>query len=438
MVQPGGVLNIPGIGDTLSGSIAGVLQAQQEREKLRREQEEFQSKQAYFATLNEGNKLDNETKKRKLKDEERQIQAKTVGLEAYQSLVGGTPLKQVLAKLTDPDAIDYVLTKKKELEEIQNQTALAKANTARAEVEDATKGSQITRAQAQAETATNQATVTGAQAAQAPAQEALQTQNMRLTGQKLLQDLEAKPGLDPSQVNAAVNLYRSGGVTLGEAFKTAGVPLPAGVDPNKKFEVQTRGMAIRKAEQKTAAAQALVANSALEEQLAAGRKVTVMTRLKDAVPFDAGQGMIPEDQQQILSSGGQFASQYVLSISGKAATDKEREFIMRQILPRAGDKPNHLTQKQIMREAMVQIMFDASQGADRPMADVIESIIGAAKAKGATGFQLQFLEESKRKARIMEAESKKLGPNDVPTMTAGPDPITPDSMQAMMGNWGVQ
>ena len=438
MVQPGGVINTPGIGDILSSSIAGVIQAQQEREKLAREREEFASKQAYFATLNEGNKLENEQKKRKMKDEDRQLQAKEMGLGAYNAYVGGADIKKILADLKDPDAIGYLLDQVKNQANTTSAMAQARANTVQADVSEATKDDEITKSKATTETAQNQATITGAQAAEAPAQEAAQTQNMRLAGQKLLQELNqpAQQGIDPSQVNAAVNLYRSGGVTLGEAFKTAGVPLPEGTDPNKKFEVQTRGMAIRKAEQKTAAAQSLISNSQLEELLGKGAKITTATRIKDWVPFDAGQGMIPEDQQQLLASGGQFVSQYVLSISGKAATDKEREFIMKQILPRAGDKGETVRQKQLMRESMVQIMFDASQGAERPLSDVIGDIIGAARAKGASGFQVQFLRESQRKAKLMESQARMLKPDEIPPMTAGPEPATTDSVQGLIGNWG--
>ena len=436
-----------GPGDIFAGSIAGVLKAMQDKEKLERERQEFESKQAYFKTLDTGNQLDNEKKRSELDREKRLLQAKGMGLTGYTQWVGSgakrEALAPILAGMKDPDAVADFLNRIEEHGQAVNQLAMSASNSVQADVAEQTKDDEITKSKAGAQTAQNQAVITGAAAEQAPAQEQQTTRNMQLQGQnlaltqkQLLAELNAPPTVDPSQINSAVNAYRSGAMTIGEAFKTSGVPLPPGVDPNKKFEVQTRGMAIRKAEQKTAAANSLIANSQLEELLSGGVKVTKFTPLKDAVPFDLGRGLIPEKEQQLLSSGGQFISQYVLSVSGKAATDAEREFLMKQIIPRSGDKPEQERQKQLMREAMVQIMFDASQGSERPLADIIESIIGAAKAKGARGPQIQFLRESQRKARLMEQQAKMMTASDLPDMTAGPEPASPDSLQALLDRYG--
>jgi hypothetical protein len=155
------------------------------------------------------------------------------------------------------------------------------------------------------------------------------------------------------------------------------------------------------------------------------------------VPFDLAKGMIPEGEQALIAANTQLVAQYNLSISGKASTDTEFERNFGTLAKVAGDKELVTQQKQIMRESMIQTMFDASKGEGRPMHEILGSVIDAAKAKGASPMVLKYLESSRMRALQYERQLEKMSSTeDLPPVVADTNPATPDSLSAFIGNFG--
>jgi hypothetical protein len=141
----------------------------------------------------------------------------------------------------------------------------------------------------------------------------------------------------------------------------------------------------------------------------------------------------------MMSAAATVLSQYTLAISGKAATEAEVKRLMGQIAPIANDKEGTIKRKQIRREAIIQVMFDAAQGANRPLSDIFKDVIGAMKAKGVGPEDIRLLEEDRQKAFKMEQNHLKKaeeGDESFLPITSGLEPATPDSVGNLLGRIG--
>src|SRR4051812_22072895 len=100
-INPGQPIQMEGLGDTISSGIAGVIKAMQDKQKLEQEKQEFQSKQQYFKTLDEGNALDNQQKRDKMKQEQKGLEAKGIANDAFAQWAGSggdfTKVGQIIA-----------------------------------------------------------------------------------------------------------------------------------------------------------------------------------------------------------------------------------------------------------------------------------------------------------------------------------------------------
>jgi hypothetical protein len=438
----GGVIQDAGVGGTMASGMIGVLKAMQDSEKLKREKAEFESKQAYFKTLDEGNALDNQKKQDELTATQRGLKAKEGGLAAYSQWVGSGArqgdLGNILASIKDPEVSqDLVNRVTAHFDELNKASQAVKAQS-EAKVSQATEGDTIESSRADVakkQSDANVATATeGDQIKDASAVRKLH----QAQAQKALADANAPKVIDPGQLNAMDNIYKTGAGTLGQAAQMSGVPLAPGMNPDQKFEAPgSQRLAIRKAEQKAAAAAVLAANSQIDELEQSGVKISKFTPAKEAIPFDLGHSMVPEQEQRLLGAGGQFISQYNLAVSGKAVTDKEAMRNARQFIPVAGDKQGTLEQKRIMRQSMQQIMYDASKGEGRPIYEIMQSTIDWAKSKGADPATIRFLQAGKMDAIKMEKETAtRDAMGTLPPLTAGPEPAQPDSVQALIGTYG--
>jgi hypothetical protein len=409
-INPGGVLNIPGIGDTLSGSIAGVLQAQQEREKLRREQEEFQSKQAYFATLNEGNKLDNETKKRKLKDEERQLQAKSTGLDAFSQWAGSgarfEDAGKIVAAIKDPDTAQDFLNRVKVHLETMNQAALAKGNEADADVKVATKDEAIGQAetdasrsasQARVATATEGAQITGAKAGAREAVAKAQVAEAAMT---------APVFPDPQLVNAARALWKDGDISRKDAFRAFGLEVPQGLDPEEKAPAGGSGGfgSIDKRRGQIAYNSATAANDVMTALEKGGVRIGSYTDL--AAESKVGNIAITPQQRQLVQARNQFGQMYALFVTGQAASDPLLRKIDRTMVPASFDDEGTLQQKALMRRIFLSAM-GSSYGEGKPASETLQVAVENARAMGLPMDKVTFLQNAMMDATNAEIKRGK-------------------------------
>jgi hypothetical protein len=454
IVQPGQInlqqfqpqAPVPSFGERLfkglGSGVQGIIVAMQEREKLEREKQEFESKQAYFATLKEGNELENEQKRRGLKKEERTLQARGVALDGYNEWLGGGAKPEDRGKITmrfakDPEAAQAWFEQLDAHTKREKDAADAARAAAEAQVATETADERIAEAGTDAETSASNARVSGATEQTRIDQPKATLAHTKALAAKAIADAQAPTGPDESTIRVAIEEWKAGAGPIGAVYKKYGIPLPEGTDPNKKYEPQTRGMAVWKAQQKQSAVAALQANEMITGLAAEGVKISRNTAIKEKVPLGMGRSMIPEKEQQLLDASGIFVSRYTQSVSGLAATDSEREFISRQIAPKTGDKAAANKQKEIMREGMVQTMFDASQGAERPISEILGDVINAARAKGADVNTIKFFQASRAKALKLEGIGMKATPDDDDSpIIADDQPSSPDSLSTFMQNYG--
>jgi hypothetical protein len=404
-VTPGQVINDPGIGGVLGSGIAGVVAAMQEREKLDRERQEFESKQAYFKTLDTGNQLDNETKKATLKKEARALEAKGAGLAKYQEWVGGGAkqegLGSIIARINDPDtAQDFVdrVTKHRQQE---NDNAIAAKNAteaakAAALLEDEIKGGKAQSAK-QVSDAKVQTETEGAQIRDAAALSQLH--------QAQAQDAAAPAGVNPNVVNAATNMGRTFGLSIGDAFKGVGATLPAGIDPNAKGAAGGAGMgAADKRRGEIASISADAADRVINELEARGVKIHSFTPLIQGRKL--GNMVISEDEQQLIQANRQFGQMYALFVTGQAASDPLLREINNTIVPAGGDRPGVKQQKAIMRQVVVQAMKRA-YGNGLPASQALMEAVEVAKGMGVKTDAVKFLQKSALDAANAEVQAEK-------------------------------
>jgi hypothetical protein len=404
-ISPGGVLNMPGLGDTLSGSIAGVLQAQQEREKLRREQEEFQSKQAYFATLNEGNKLDNETKKRKLKDEERQLQAKSTGLDAFSQWAGSgarfEDAGKIVAAIKDPDTAQDFLNRVRGHLETMNQAALAKGNTADADVKVATKDEVIGQAETDAARSASQARVAtateGAQITGAQAQAREHAANARAA--ELALTAPAAP--EPASVNAALALWTRGKMTRKQAWGAMGLDVPQGLDPNEVAPASSGGglAGADRRRGQVAYQSASDANNNINALEDSGTFIGPYTDLIKGTKL--GNMAIKETEQKLIQANRQFTQMYALFVTGQAASDPLLREIGGTMVGASNDKPGVREQKRRARQLFLTAMVSA-YGEGKTASEALAVAVENGRALGLDAKRLDVLQKAQMRATNTE------------------------------------
>ena len=426
----------------IGSGVQGVIAAMQERDKLEREKQEFESKQAYFKSLREGSALENQERRGRLDKEQRALQARGVALDGYQEWIGGGAKPEQRGKIAtrfakDPDAAQAYFDLLDKHSERERKDAEARTAKVEADVKAATQDEVIGGAEADLTTKQSNARVATGTEKEQIAQPKAQLQYTKALAAKAIADAQAPTGPDESTIRVAIEEWKSGAGPIGAVYKKYGIPLPEGTDPNKKYEPQTRGMAVWKAQQKQSAVAALQAHELITGLASQGVKISRGTALKEKVPLGMGRSMIPEAEQQMLDASGVFVSRYTQSVSGLAATDSEREFITRQVAPRTGDKPDASKQKEIMRDGMVQTMFDASQGAERPISDILGDVINAARAKGADVNTIRFFQASRAKALKLEKISLNATPDeDDSPIIADDQPSNADSISTFMQNYG--
>lgn len=439
--------NEPNWADRIGATLGSVLEIMAKAEQAKQQRTEFESKQRYYDTQTQGNVLDNEKKVADAKLERAKQRAAVVGENHYKTWVKAGAkyenLGDFTAKINDPLASQDFLNRAFTHQQAVSQGALARGNVIDTDVKGATRDDVVSGAHTQAQRSASEA----ARAASEGRVQAA-TEQTQITDAKTLAALHeeqrkraaaeaAQPILpDASQQNAAMNEWKATGAAIGPIYKKYGLTLPQGVDPNQKFVVQTKAMAIRRAEQKSAAAFVTAANAQIEELERAGVTISKFTPVKKAVPFDLARSMIPEQEQALLQANEQLIAQYNLSISGKASTDNEFTRNYGTLAPLAGDKPQVREQKRIMRETMVQVIYDASQGEGRPIAEIFQSVIGAARAKGASPVVIKTLQQSMMDAKRMEQQAQADHSAEAAPLVASPDATGADSISAVLQGYG--
>jgi hypothetical protein len=418
IVQPGQInlqqfqpqAPVPSFGERLfkglGSGVQGIIAAMQEREKLEREKQEFESKQAYFKTLREGNELENEQKRSGLKKEQRQLEAKGQGLDAYTQWVGGGARQEglgaIIARIKDPDtAQDFVdrVTKHRQQE---NEAALAAQNAAQAEVETATKGAKIRNAEATATTAEVNADVeTQTKAEQIAQPKADLAYKRALTAQATPQP---NAGLDPQVGNAMMTMWKAGGITRADAAKMYGVTLPTGLDPNEKAPTPGGMGAADKRRNEVTTLTSKASDRVINELTNKGVRISRLTPLVAGTKL--GEMSISEDEQQLLQANRQFAQMYGLFVTGQASSEPELQRILKTVVPSAGDKPGVLQQKAIMRQVIVQAM-ESAYGQGRPAGDVLREAAENARGMGVPTKDVLFLQNSSMDAHNAELKTER-------------------------------
>lgn len=437
-INPGGVINLPGLGDTLSSSIAGVLKAQQDREALEREKQEFQSKQAYFATLNEGNKLDNETKKRKLKDEERLLQARGAGLDAFSQWAGSgakfEDMGKIVAGIKDPDTAQDFLARAKTHFDTMNQQAMARANAAQAEVAEQTKDEAIGKAETDAQTSASQARVAagteGAQITGANAQAREAVANAKAAEVALT--TPAAP--DPSQVNAALALWTRGKMTRKQAWGAMGLEVPQGLDPN---EVAPEGGAgglggADRRRGQVAYKSASDANANINAIEDSGTFIGPYTDLIKGTKL--GNMAIKESEQKLIQANRQFTQMYALFVTGQAASDPLLREIGSTMVGASNDKPGVREQKRRARQLFLTAMASA-YGEGKTASEALATAVENGRALGLDAKRLDVLQ--KAQMRATNAEIQRDRERAKAPIVAPSDQWTPQDIDAVMNAYDL-
>jgi hypothetical protein len=423
-IRQGQTLNDPGLGGTIATGIAGVLQAMQERERLNRERDEFESKQAYFKTIDTGNKLDNEKKKGELKKEQRSLEARGMGLDAYTQWVGGgakqDTLGAIIARIKDPDvAQDFVdrVTKHRQQE---NEAAIAQANQVQADVAAATQGDVIKSKKADATKSQVDADVAVATQTDVVADAKADRKKSQADAKTAMAAANAPPAIDPNTINAATNLGRTFGLPIGQAFSATGATLPAGIDPNAKGQAAGGMGAADKRRNEVATTSAMAADRVINELEKAGVSISRLTPLVQNTKL--GNSVIGENEQQLIQAGRQFAQQYSLFVTGQAASDPLLREIAATVIPSAGDKAGVRQQKALMRQVILQAMQSA-YGQGKPASQTLTEALENARDLGLETKHIKFLQNSSMdatNAEIKAAKDQQAAPIVAPLVPTGP------------------
>lgn len=436
----------PNLGERLSLGIGhgmqNLMEAMALQTRQEREEREAQSQIQLRASQTSGSDLENVKARNAIKDQQRVLEAKGRAGRMFNEYIGGgakqESLGTILATEKDPDAINAFLDSVKSHTAQVNDQAVARKNAVDAMVAESTSTEQISKTKSDSARAGTDATISAAAAGQAVTQEGLQSDIMRANlaniqaeTQRLQQQAQETKlaGIDEQ----AMKLYKTGMINARDSWARYGGTPPPGIDPDSKLE--GKGLQAFRIQAKAAATNILVANQEMDELIGKGVQMTVKSTLLLKAPGNAGRSQIPGDQQRLLAAGAATMSQYALMMTGKAMTDNESERLSMQIIAQAGDSPETVRSKQVRREMILQITYDASKG-NRPGSEIIGDVLRKAKADGMSDEFTNYLKQSQIKAIEMEQKYVKEPDTIQPSsITAGMQPGTPDTTQAFLNQW---
>jgi hypothetical protein len=390
----------------VGSGVQGVIAAMQERDKLEREKQEFESKQAYFKTLDTGNKLDNEKKKGELRKEQRALESRGAGLDAYQQWIGGggkqEGLGPIVARIKDPDAAQDFINRVTDHYKRENEAAIAAKNQADAEVAAATKEAEIGGKKAQASKQQTDADVAAATQQDQIANAKAIRQANQVDAQTKIAAANAPPGVDPNTINAATNMGRTFGLNIGDAFKGVGATLPPGIDPAAKGQ-QSGGMgAADKRRNEVATTSAKAADMAINQLITSG------VRLPKLAPLVSGKKLgnlfLSDEQQQLVQANKQFGQMYALFVTGQAASDPLLREINMTVTGIGGEKEGVLQQQAVMRQVVLQAM-QSTYGQGKPASQTLLEAAQNARDMGVDTRGVKFLQKSAMDATNAELKA---------------------------------
>jgi hypothetical protein len=405
----------PNLGERLfSGAglaVAGIIKAMQESKRLELEKQEFESKQAYFKTINTGNEIDNEKKRVELADGKRKIKAKELGLNAYTQWVGGggrfEDAGKITARISDPDASQDFIGRIKDHFDTLNQAALARGNTADAGVKEATtedviKGrkADATKSQVDANVAleTEQAQI------EQPKANLVYTKALGAEANARVAAANAAPqGPDLRAVGAMTQLWKAGGISRGDAAKAVGIELPAGLNPDEKAPETGMG-ASDKRRNVVAATNAGAADLAINELQKRGVKLNTFAPLASGLKLS--NVLLSDEQQQLQQANKMFGQMYALFVTGQAASDPLLREINMTMTGGGGEKEGVLQQQAIMRQVVLQAMKD-SYGTGKPASQTLSEAAKNAEDMGVNLNAVKFLQKHSMDAFNAELKAEK-------------------------------
>lgn len=434
----GQVINQEGFGDTLSSSLAGVLKAMQDREKLEQEKAEFESKQAYFKTLREGNELENEKRRGDLKKEQRALEAKGLGLDAFNEYIGSggndKAFAKIAARIKDPDVMEdfhaRIQGHNKTLSDLAAaQKAQIEADVARQTQDEAVAGAEadLTKKQSDARVATQ---TEGDQIAGAKAD---RQYKQALTKKALAEaEAEANPAADTGRINAARQLWATGGITRKDAWNAVGLQLPAGLDPAEKAPGPGGlGATIDKRRGEIVTRNITWANEAINTLEANGVRRSPYSGFVEGKKI--GNLTLSAAEQQLIQSGNMFGQMYSLFVTGQAASDPLLRQIYSTMIAASGDKEAVLQQKALARRLFITAM-QSTYGEGKAPSETLSTAIENGRLLGLATDQLKLLERAYMDAHNAESKQAVAPPQSTTVVAPGAD-WQPEDYDSVMGSY---
>ena len=236
---------------------------------------------------------------------------------------------------------------------------------------------------------------------------------------------------DPSRVARAQSLWMTGNVTWGQARRTAGLA-PGGIPDNEIFDptkataaAGTGGEAARKAGTFARIMQTSGARiNALEESTGGITSLaSIQRQTKSAILDVVINRFLSPEQQQLVNSHRQFGDAFRFFVSGQQSSDREALRILNSVAGQAGDAPETLRQKRLMRNVMTQMALDASAGILTPV-EAMDEIIEQARLVGMSPRAMSIFREQREDAvRFQTNRAAGRGP-----LILNENPTTADSL----------
>lgn len=375
--------------DGLAELLLAVTQARHDiafkREGLDLERQRTEASIAEGAARTASSKLDRKKKERELEVDLLKTEAADVAATIYQGMLsdpkGITPqaineakratLSNPAHKKIAPYVLDELDDFIKDGEAALAQHATRRADDVRMRVSEGTEPEQVSKIKADASTAQTQA------------KNALVELDLNRVRKSIE---EARLRFDPQRVGTAASIIGNG-APAGTAFRIAGVPLPAGVDPNYVLPNEALG----KQSDAQRRAEGLLSGFRLARQQATAIGPVPLTFVNSVRARTKGDGLIggtiasfantisSENQQRLFNAYNTMAQMWRFHVSGAASALGEAAQLMQLIAPLTGDSPNATLGKAQLQNAIEESMSRVV-GAEWNPQQAVDHLISVAKA----------------------------------------------------------
>lgn len=393
--------DLDGLAELLLAVTQQRRQLAMQREELNMRKQEFEQRKLEGGVRMEGAKLENEQKRKEIELAETQQKAREIVTDALPRLL----MKE---SYTDADVsalrVELLQQNKKIAPYVDEAFSLALKNTEQAKaalVERAMRESQG-RVQAQTE-------ATQVQRAKTEAQNAIVELDLNRVRKAIA---DAQLAFDPQRIAIATSVMGNG-ANAGTAFRLAGVPLPAGIDPNYVLPSELTG----KQTDQTRRAEGLLAGFRLARQQATAIGPVPLTFINSVRARTKGDGLIggtiasfanvisSDNQQKLFNAYNTMSQMWRFHVSGAASALGEASQLMQLIAPLTGDKPETVLQKAQLQNAIEESMSRVV-GAEWNPQQAVDHLISVAKANKMDKKTIDMLQKERSTVNSPEAVAK--------------------------------